>query len=66
MKGYFIIDNVKYNILHAFKKNNDCYVIYTDNNDVLASKYEIVNNQIKLLPIEDYSLVEKEWNSINE
>jgi len=66
MKGYFIIDNIKYNILHAFKKNNECYVIYTDNNDVLASKYEIIDNQIKLIPIEDYSDVEKEWDSYNE
>jgi len=66
MKGYFVIDNIKYNILHAFKKNNECYVIYTDNNDVLASKYEIIDNQIKLIPIEDYSDVEKEWDSYNE
>lgn len=66
MKGCFVLDNVKYKILHAFKNSGKCYVIYTDDIDVMASQYEIVDNKINLLPISDYSIVEKEWDNINE
>ena len=66
MKGCFVVNNTKYKILHAFKKNNECYVIYTDNDDIMANKYEIIDNKINLLPIDDYSIVEKEWDKINE
>lgn len=57
--------------LHAFARNNNNYIIYTDfetdqNSElnVLSSKYKIENNNLVLEPIEtqeEWDLVDKVW-----
>lgn len=68
MKDYLIIDGKKCKILHYFKYNNDSFIIYNDNDEILANKYIINNNEISLLPIGDdeWEIVDKEWEKINE
>ena len=53
-KEYEIIKNVKY------KDNN--YIIYKDDKDVYASRYEIISNEIVLYKIDD----EDVWNYLDE
>ena len=70
-------DNSKseYEILHSFRKNDNNYIIYTDNSvnendelNVLANKYIIENNNIRLLEIDDneWDIIDNEWNEIYE
>jgi len=53
-----------YIILDKFNKNNKNYVIYKEenNDDLYASLYEIINETVKLIPIDnelDYDIVDE-------
>lgn len=79
MKGSFVAlldgSQVKCDILHNFKHDNDNYVIYntdvtTDEGflEVFASKYLINNSsQILLIPLkeQEWEIVDKEWSQFN-
>lgn len=62
--------NVKnYIIIEKFIKNNKNYLIYQEENkeDLYAALYEIVNETIKLIPIEndkDYDVVDEYLENI--
>ena len=66
--NFNIIDNNgnirNYIILEKFKKNNKNYLIYKeeDKEDLYAALYEIINETIKIIPIdndEDYDIVDE-------
>lgn len=67
MNDYLILDNKKYKILHYFKNNNDNYIIYSDDNEILSNKYVMKDNNISLLPINDdeWEIVDQEWEKLN-
>lgn len=67
MNNSFYIDNTKCDILHCFKHDNTNYIIYKDNEDILASRFIITSNRMILLPISDneWNIVNKEWKKIN-
>lgn len=50
------------NVLFVFKNNNDNYIVYEEDEEVLASKYIIQNNEIVLKDIEK----DEEWDLIDE
>lgn len=50
------------NVLFVFKNNNDNYIVYEEDEEVLASKYMIQNNEIVLKDIEK----DEEWDLIDE
>lgn len=50
------------NVLFVFKNNNDNYIVYEEDEEVLASKYIIQNNEIVLKDIE----TDEEWDLIDE
>lgn len=71
--NFNVIDNngiVKnYIILEKFTKNNKNYLIYKEENkeDLYAALYEIVNETIKIIPIEndeDYDVVDEYLENI--
>ena len=71
--NFNVIDNngnVKnYTIIEKFTKNNKNYLIYKEENkeDLYAALYEIVNETIKLIPIEndeDYDVVDEYLENI--
>ena len=54
----------KYIIVDRFNKNNKNYIIYRekDKDDIFASFYEIIDDKIKIIPIEneiDYDIVDE-------
>ena len=60
---------INYIILEKFSKNNKNYLIYKEENkeDLYAAMYEIVNETIKIIPIEndlDYDVVDKYLESL--
>ena len=66
--NFNIIDNngviKKIIILEKFKKNNKNYLIYKEENneDLYAALYEIINETIKIIPIDnetDYDIVDE-------
>ncbi len=76
--NFKLIDNdkeISCKILHYFSNNDNNYIIYTDYTydkngcaNIYANKYEIVDNNINLLPIEndnEWDLINKEWNGVN-
>ena len=71
--NFNVIDNngnVKnYIIIEKFNKNNKNYLIYKEENkeDLYAALYEIVNETIKIIPIEndeDYDVVDEYLENI--
>jgi len=71
--NFNVIDNngiVKnYIILEKFTKNNKNYLIYKEENkeDLYAALYEIINETIKIIPIEneeDYDVVDEYLENI--
>ena len=66
--NFNVIDNkgnVKnYTIIEKFTKNNKNYLIYQEENkeDLYAALYEIVNETIKIIPIEN----DKDYNVVDE
>lgn len=53
----------KYNVLFTFKKNNIDYIVYTNEQDeILASRYKLENNNLILEKIE----TEQEWDMIDK
>jgi len=68
-----IIDNngeiKNFIILEKFNKNNKNYLIYKEENkeDLYAALYEIINESIKIIPIdndEDYDIVDEYLENI--
>ena len=76
-----MIENIKFNlidnkgkiktyvILDKFSKNNKNYLIYKEENkeDLYTTLYEIINDSIKLIPIEDvgdYDIVDEYLENI--
>ena len=64
-----ILDNgikKNYEILYLFENNDNKYLVYTDNEEnnlnILASKYEIIDNEINLIKIES----EEEFDFIDK
>lgn len=62
-----IVNN--YTILEKFNKNNKNYLIYKKDNkdDLYAALYEVVNETIKIIPIEneeDYDVVDEYLENI--
>ena len=69
-------NNIKCQILHNFRKNNNDYIIYTDGSidldnklEILASKY-ILNdkNKMTLIPITneaEWDIIDEEWSKID-
>lgn len=60
----------KYNVLFTFNKNNINYIIYTNNEEeILASRYKLENNNLILEPIEttqEWDMIDKELNEYYE
>lgn len=55
---------ITYTILDKFNKNNKNYIIYQKENDntLYAALYELINDKIKIIPIElesDYDIVDE-------
>lgn len=70
-------NNNKYNCkpIYNFTKNNKNYLLFTDGNsddngrlNIFASRYEIVNNELKLFDVDDLELdmIYEEWSNNNE
>ena len=58
----FRINKDEYEIIKSIQKDNNNYLIYKGkNNELYASKYEIINNELVLNPIEN----DKEWDFID-
>ena len=57
-------DIKNYNILDRFQKNNKNYIIYEEdgNEDIYAALYEIFDDKIKIIPIED----DKDYDIVDE
>lgn len=82
MKGKInMVENIKFNlidnkgiiktyvILDKFSKNNKNYLIYKEEGkeDLYTSLYEVINDSIKVIPIEDdndYDIVDKYLGNI--
>lgn len=66
--SFNIIDNKgnirNYIILDKFNKNNKKYIIYKEEgkDDLYASLYEIINDTVKIIPIEN----EKDYDIVDE
>lgn len=59
----------KYIMLDIFNKNNKNFIIYKEENkdDLYAALYEIVNETMKIIPIEDdkdYDIVDEYLESV--
>ncbi|MBQ9024319.1 MAG: DUF1292 domain-containing protein [Bacilli bacterium] len=78
MKGSFFIkeNNTKKEckILHAFKYDNNNFIIYSDGSlnkdgflNVFSNKFLINKDTLTLLPIEDneWDIVDNNWSQIN-
>ena len=58
----FKVDNNEYTIVKSIQKDNSNFIIYKDkNNEVYASKFEIISNELILNPIKD----ENDWDYID-
>jgi len=62
-------DIKKYTILDRFNKNNKNFIIYKEENkdDLYAALYEIINETMKIIPIEDdkdYDIVDEYLESV--
>lgn len=60
---------ITYTIIEKFSKNNKNYIIYQieDNLDLYSALYEIIDDKIKIIPIEndeDYDIVDKYLESL--
>ena len=58
----FKINKDEYEIVKSVQKDNDNFLIYKGkNNELYASKYEIINNELVLNPIES----DKDWDYLD-
>ena len=60
---------IEYLILDKFSKNNKNYIIYIEEgkNDIYASLYDVINNEINIIQIEneeDYDIVDEYLESL--
>lgn len=54
----------EYIIIEQFNKNNKNYIIYKEDNndDIYAALYEMIDDKIKIIPIED----EKDYDIVDD
>jgi len=51
----FTIDGIKYEYMDSKKINNKNYILYTDGDKDYISEYDLIDGQLKISPIDEYT-----------